>query len=139
VSAEASFSAGALRGPAAAAALAALAPAAALLPSLALGAKEQQQAPPSVSWGVRAAPPRSHRGPLPFVGRLDLPMLASTSEHPARPAVWLLAGLGSRGLVYHAWLAERLAQAVLSGDASELPRELSVPPPLGALPAGSAS
>jgi glycine/D-amino acid oxidase-like deaminating enzyme len=132
VSAESSFGAGALRGGAASAALAALAPAAALLPRL--GRAAQAQAPPSVSWGVRAAPPRSHRSPLPLLGRLELPSLSSSSAHPGRPACWLLAGLGSRGLVYHAWLAERLAQAVLSGDAAALPHELSVPPLAAAAP-----
>jgi hypothetical protein len=37
--------------------------------------------------------------------------------------VWVLTGLGSRGLVHHAFLAEKLAQAVLSGDDSCIPIE----------------
>jgi glycine/D-amino acid oxidase-like deaminating enzyme len=38
--------------------------------------------------------------------------------------VWLLVGLGARGLVYHAWLGQLLAQAVLSDSEQQLPQEL---------------
>ncbi|WIA16119.1 hypothetical protein OEZ85_012838 [Tetradesmus obliquus] len=41
-----------------------------------------------------------------------------------RPAVWLLVGLGARGLVYHAWLGQLMAQAVLSDSEQQLPQEL---------------
>lgn len=30
--------------------------------------------------------------------------------------MWLIVGLGARGLVYHAWLAQLTAEAVLSDD-----------------------
>ena len=35
-----------------------------------------------------------------------------------------MGGLGARGLVYHAWLGELLAQAVLNDDEGFLPEEL---------------
>lgn len=38
--------------------------------------------------------------------------------------VWLLVGLGARGLVYHAWLGQLVAQAVLSNSERGLPPEL---------------
>jgi hypothetical protein len=38
--------------------------------------------------------------------------------------VWLLVGLGARGLVYHAWLGQLVAQAVLSNSEQQLPQEL---------------
>ena len=37
---------------------------------------------------------------------------------------WVVGGLGARGLVYHAWLGEHLAQAVLAREESLLPAEL---------------
>ena len=37
---------------------------------------------------------------------------------------WVLAGLGARGLTYHAWLGKHTAAAVLADDESLLPREL---------------
>ena len=37
---------------------------------------------------------------------------------------WVVGGLGARGLVYHAWLGEHLARAVLARDESLLPVEL---------------
>ena len=40
------------------------------------------------------------------------------------PSWWLLAGLGARGLTYHAWLGRHMAAAVLADDESLLPREL---------------
>lgn len=41
-----------------------------------------------------------------------------------QPALWVLAGLGARGLVYHAWLGAQVAAAVLAGDESVLAPEL---------------
>lgn len=38
--------------------------------------------------------------------------------------VWLLVGLGARGLVYHAWLGKLTAAAVLSNSEEGLPPEL---------------
>ena len=41
---------------------------------------------------------------------------------------WYVGGLGARGLVYHAMLAEIVAEAVLSGDESVVPEELRFNP-----------
>ena len=41
-----------------------------------------------------------------------------------KPKWWVLAGLGARGLTYHAWLARHMAAAVLADDEGLLPREL---------------
>lgn len=38
--------------------------------------------------------------------------------------VWLLVGLGARGLVYHAWLGKLMAAAVLDNSEDHLPPEL---------------
>jgi len=38
---------------------------------------------------------------------------------------WLIGGLGSRGLIYHGWLGERIAAAVTARDASLVPQELN--------------
>ncbi len=63
--------------------------------------------------GVRALPPRSAQGSLPLAGKLE-----------AGRKWWVVAGLGARGLVYHAWLGRLIARAVLADDESELPGEL---------------
>lgn len=71
----------------------------------------------AIKWGVRALPPRTQLGALPLVGQV------TESERAAR--TWVFAGLGARGLVYHALLAEELAHAVLTRDAVGLPQECS--------------
>lgn len=38
---------------------------------------------------------------------------------------WLIGGLGSRGLIYHGWLGERVAAAVTARDVSLIPQELN--------------
>jgi glycine/D-amino acid oxidase-like deaminating enzyme len=38
--------------------------------------------------------------------------------------VWLLVGLGTRGLLYHAWLGKLMAAAVLSNSEAGFPHEL---------------
>ena len=58
-----------------------------------------------VRTGVRALPPRDQHGSLPLAGRV-----------PGEHNLWLVGGLGARGLVYHAWLGRLMARAVLSGD-----------------------
>ncbi|GLI63662.1 hypothetical protein VaNZ11_006699 [Volvox africanus] len=76
---------------------------------------------PLVSWriatireGVRALPPRTSHGSLPLLGRLVA----------GRPW-WLVAGLGSRGLVYHGWLAQLAVDAVLCDSDEVIPKELT--------------
>jgi hypothetical protein len=112
---ESSFSAGELDEAATDAALAELLPpGAALLPALGLspGFASRRGA-----WGVRALPPRATLGRLPLLRALPVPPGAPPAD------CWLLAGLGARGLVYHALLAEALATALLARDASLLPPE----------------
>eukprot|EP00884_Botryococcus_braunii_P015276 jgi/Botrbrau1/2431/Bobra.0395s0053.1 len=67
-----------------------------------------------VRTGVRALPPRTHEGSLPLAGRLQT----------SRERWWVVAGLGARGLVYHAWLGQLLAHAILEDDEALLPPEL---------------
>ena len=63
--------------------------------------------------GVRAAPPRTELGSVPLAAR------AHTGAGVRN--VWLIGGLGSRGLLYHAILAEWLVDAAVSCDATKLP------------------
>ena len=91
-----------------------LPPAQASLPALAASTVR------CVKWGVRALPPRTQLGALPLLGRV---LAARTAEQPGSAPTWVLVGLGARGLVYHALLAEQLANAVLTGEDGALPRE----------------
>eukprot|EP00192_Tetraselmis_astigmatica_P012825 CAMPEP_0117659798 /NCGR_PEP_ID=MMETSP0804-20121206/6623_1 /TAXON_ID=1074897 /ORGANISM="Tetraselmis astigmatica, Strain CCMP880" /LENGTH=392 /DNA_ID=CAMNT_0005466477 /DNA_START=571 /DNA_END=1749 /DNA_ORIENTATION=- len=68
--------------------------------------------------GVRALPPRTAAGSIPLAGRV-LPADGNS------PACWVLAGLGARGLVYHALVARWLAEAVRSDNPSALPPEVT--------------
>ncbi|XP_002961780.2 uncharacterized protein LOC9646940 isoform X1 [Selaginella moellendorffii] len=78
--------------------------------------------------GIRALPPRyGDLGAIPLVGSLDGDV--RTLESPARngkcrpPRLWIFGGLGSRGLVYHAWLGSKVAQAVVLENQEVLPQE----------------
>eukprot|EP01034_Spumella_vulgaris_P025158 gene25158-31581_t len=71
--------------------------------------------PIATSSGVKVLTPRTKAGRLPFVGR-----------HPVLRNVWMSAGFGSRGLLHHGTAAEFLTTAILSGDESVIPSELSV-------------
>ena len=64
--------------------------------------------------GVRALPPRRQAGKLPLLGRLQ-----------NVPDAWLVAGLGARGLVYHAWLARMLVDAIIADDDAMLLKDLT--------------
>jgi len=68
--------------------------------------------------GVRGLPPRTPRGALPLLGRVGGPAGGDG------PAVWVVAGLGSRGLVYHALAGSVMAEAVLRDDPGAIPPEL---------------
>lgn len=63
---------------------------------------------------MRALPPRTQHGSVPLVGRLS----------PSQRRWWLCVGLGSRGVVYHAWLGRIVAGAVLAGSEEGVPPEL---------------
>ncbi|XP_044472434.1 putative thiamine biosynthesis oxidoreductase ThiO isoform X2 [Mangifera indica] len=70
--------------------------------------------------GLRAMPPLTVNGSLPLLGCIeDLIGKTQTCKY------WLFGGLGSRGLLYHAWLGKLMAQAVLSCDERIIPPELT--------------
>ena len=102
--------------------------------------------PPLAKWraaecrqGVRAIAPGGPDGKLPLAGRVPSPAPpvltgahahaalaseATTGIRPTATACWVLTGLGSRGLVYHALAGEAVAKAALSGDEWEIPAEM---------------
>ncbi len=63
--------------------------------------------------GVRALPSRATDGSIPYAGKLG-----------AADNVWVVGGLGARGLVYHAWLGKLVAAGLLSTGDAHLPAEL---------------
>ncbi|KAK9078820.1 hypothetical protein SSX86_002878 [Deinandra increscens subsp. villosa] len=69
--------------------------------------------------GLRAMPPLTGNGSLPLLGQID-DLIGQT--HKSK--FWLFSGLGSRGLLYHAWLGRLMAQAVISCDEDVIPPEL---------------
>lgn len=98
--------------------------------------------------GVRALPPRTHLGYVPLAGEIreaksgcpasnDADMDTGTGfeareldmdvtgecEDRRGPRLWMLSGLGSRGLIHHALLGANVARAVLTHDASHIPEE----------------
>jgi glycine/D-amino acid oxidase-like deaminating enzyme len=64
-----------------------------------------------VSSGIRLVTERTNLGRLPIVGKLS-------------DRVWVLTGLGSRGLVYHALMAQYLTNAIINNDESLIPQPL---------------
>ncbi|KAL7600569.1 hypothetical protein Lser_V15G23846 [Lactuca serriola] len=72
------------------------------------------------SAGLRAMPPLTGNGSLPLLGRIDDFI---TQNHSSK--FWLFSGLGSRGLLYHAWLGKLMAQAVISCDEGVIPQEFT--------------
>lgn len=82
--------------------------------------------PVGASCGIKAAPPRSSIGQIPYAGRMR------GVEHAGEQS-WLFAGLGSRGLIHHSVVAERLAAAILADDETAIPQELRRIPLLGSL------
>ncbi|KAK4769487.1 hypothetical protein SAY86_027637 [Trapa natans] len=70
--------------------------------------------------GLRAMPPLTSQGSLPLLGSVDHLL---DSNRNCR--YWFFGGLGARGLLYHALLGKLMAQAVLQGDDSILPSELT--------------
>jgi glycine/D-amino acid oxidase-like deaminating enzyme len=37
---------------------------------------------------------------------------------------WIFSGLGSKGLLHHAWIAKALSRAIVNDDYQQLPKEL---------------
>ena len=68
----------------------------------------------SVRAGVRAAPPRTALGNIPIAG-----FLGEVPEEGRKAGVWLVGGLGSRGLIYHGVLGEEMGRAVIRRDEGE--------------------
>lgn len=62
-------------------------------------------APTDCRRGIRVKYPTSNSGNVPLV-----------AQHPQLSSVWLVAGLGSRGLVHHAIIAKAVAAAILEGN-----------------------
>lgn len=60
------------------------------------------------SSGTRALPPRSVEGSIPIAGKVS-----GTAEDVS---CWVFTGLGSRGLLHHAYLGRLLAHAVVAGN-----------------------
>ncbi|BFI28697.1 hypothetical protein MPTK2_2g22170 [Marchantia polymorpha subsp. ruderalis] len=85
--------------------------------------------------GLRAMPPRTSLGSLPLAGCIDelvqsshskvyLGSSVQSSVSTASTKWWMFGGLGSRGLIHHAWLGELVAKAVIDCNASVLPQIL---------------
>ena len=77
----------------------------------------------SVHAGVRGLPPKTgNSGRLPIMGRVEWAEdeIGSSLASPC----WMFLGLGARGLLYHAYGAKKLTQAIASDDESLLPAEL---------------
>lgn len=70
--------------------------------------------------GLRAMPPLTAHGSLPLLGCVNY----FVGENVAGK-YWLFGGLGSRGLLYHAWLGNLMAQAVISCNEQLIPSELT--------------
>lgn len=70
-----------------------------------------------LKYGVRANPPRSPAGALPLAGR-------TKTRAGGRWRPWFVAGLGARGLVYHALLARWVADAMLDDDITAIPEDV---------------
>lgn len=70
--------------------------------------------------GVRAVPKHTNEGAPPLVGRIP----RNDSGSMQSCGWWLVTGLGVRGLLYHALMAEYLVHAIRSGDESHIPKPL---------------
>ena len=67
----------------------------------------------SANAGIRVMPARSILGKIPTLER-----------HTEYGNVWCMVGLGARGLIHHAYLADMLVGAVLGGDPAAIPKEM---------------
>ncbi len=111
--------------------------------------------PTAATAAVRVNPRRTHLGKLPLAGRIVVGASAGAAHSAATAPTasgdhgsggggggggggdngggavstshWVLTALGSRGLIHHAFLADRLAQAILTGDDTAIPAAVRVP------------
>lgn len=65
------------------------------------------------SSGTRALPPRSDYGSIPIAGKVN-----GTEQDLS---CWIFSGLGSRGLLHHAYLGRMVAHAVVAGNDRLIP------------------
>ena len=72
--------------------------------------------------GLAPPPP-----PLPHYHHHHSAPTAATITNAAE--VWALTALGSRGLIHHAYLADCLARAILTGDETAIPKAVRIPGP----------
>ncbi|KAK1287910.1 hypothetical protein QJS10_CPB19g00653 [Acorus calamus] len=72
------------------------------------------------SGGLRAMPPLTALGSVPLLGCVD-----DIVREQSRHKYWLVGGLGSRGLLYHAMMGKLTAQAVISRNEDVIPFELT--------------
>ncbi|XP_027336572.1 uncharacterized protein LOC113850292 [Abrus precatorius] len=70
--------------------------------------------------GLRAMPPLTPLGSLPLLGCINDII---GGNHTCK--YWLFGGLGSRGLLYHGWLGNLMAHAVLSCNEEVISSELT--------------
>ncbi|GJQ11829.1 hypothetical protein GpartN1_g3620.t1 [Galdieria partita] len=68
-----------------------------------------------IDGAFRALPERTQLGSIPIVD------LAGKFKECN---MWLYTGLGSRGILYHAWLSQQLAKAIVFNDANILPKQV---------------
>ena len=70
--------------------------------------------------GVRARPRRSGAGRPPLAGKIEIESDSESESESDGSNWWVIGGLGSRGLLYAAWLGREVARAALAGggDAS---------------------
>ena len=87
--------------------------------------------PPISNWllqeahaGVRAMAPSTPWGKLPLIGCIDEIINVKSLRKLQYPYYWIFGGLGSRGLIYHAWLGKKIAEAIISRSEASLPKEL---------------
>jgi glycine/D-amino acid oxidase-like deaminating enzyme len=73
-----------------------------------------------VSKGVRLVTKRTNLGRLPIVDRLN--------HNDSSNNLWILTGLGSRGLVYHALMAKYLKEGIIHNDENLIPSVLRLKP-----------
>ncbi|CAL9222686.1 unnamed protein product [Arabidopsis halleri] len=71
--------------------------------------------------GLRAMPPVTSHGSLPLLGCVN--QLIGAAGESCK--FWVFSGLGSRGLLYHAWLGKLMAKAVFSCKEELIPSELT--------------
>ena len=95
----------------------------------------------AVRSGFRAIPLRTNQGSIPYAGKIisatsrkentggDSKSTVSSdsdggSENDICPSLWVIGGLGARGLVYHAWLGRLVAAGMLADSEAGFPPEL---------------